>query len=260
MRFTAPNITIVTDISANIFALLILILIILLTAREQAPSSPAQMPGDLKLENHFAVIERTPLSGSEMVDLLYSRRTASNAIKVDLFDDGIEVLAGNKSERIATTEEIDERLKSLAKAAPEAPFAIYVFSHRWYRNVVEALMGVARVWREVSVPEALRESDETSKTERWSAGFRDLLRHSVDHDRFRDELARLLGSARAPRKARARQGNEGSAGTSLPQYLPKNSIIESFLRWWQNILSVTAILGGFGFIAWVEMWVYTRRI
>jgi hypothetical protein len=85
MSSSAPqNVSILTDISANIFALLILFLIILLAAREGSPSHRAEAPQVIDIEKQFASVERSPLSGDELFDLLYDRREAAAATRIDL--------------------------------------------------------------------------------------------------------------------------------------------------------------------------------
>jgi hypothetical protein len=252
MRTPSPSITVVTDISANIFAVLLLILIILLAAGEQEGQPQAQEAPSFEIGDYFTTIERTPLSGSGMVDLLYSRRNASGAIKIDLFEDGIDVLSKDKSDWIASEGAIGERLKLHAGAALEAPVALYVFGHRWYDSVVKTLTRMGRAWQEVSVPEALRDTAGANRKDRWSGGFSDLIGRPLGRDRFRRELAHLLGSGNLQRNERAGAGSIGRAHASVSRYPIKDTILERFLRWWQNILSAIAILSGFGFIAWVE--------
>jgi hypothetical protein len=250
MRSASPSITVVTDIAANIFAVLLLVLIILLAAGEQeGQRQPREAPA-IEIGDYFTTVERTPLSGSGMVDLLYNRANASSAIKIDLFDDGIEVLSKDKSDWIASEGEIGLRLKPHVEAALEAPVALYVFGHRWYGGVVKTLMGMGRTWQEVSVPEALRETDGANRKERWSAGFKNLLRRPLDRVRFQHELAQLLGSAHLKRNKGA--GSDGTAPASASRSVTEDTFLDRFLRWWQNILSAIAILSGFGFIAWVE--------
>jgi hypothetical protein len=63
------NISAMTDISANIFALLILILIIMLAARENSPAPGAEGLLIIDPEKDVAGVERAPLSSEELIEL-----------------------------------------------------------------------------------------------------------------------------------------------------------------------------------------------
>jgi hypothetical protein len=80
------NISAMTDISANIFALLILILIIMLAARENSPTPRVQGPQVIDVEKDVAGVERSPLSSEEVIELLYERRERASSTKIDLLE------------------------------------------------------------------------------------------------------------------------------------------------------------------------------
>src|ERR1700682_2457147 len=102
---SAPqNVSILTDISANIFALLILFLVIMLAARENSRPPRAEAVQVIDLEKEFASVERSPLSGDELFDLLYERREGPVTTRIDLLDQSIDVVSAGKTERFSSVE------------------------------------------------------------------------------------------------------------------------------------------------------------
>jgi hypothetical protein len=140
------DISAVTDISANIFALLILILIIMLAARE---NSAAPQAVDVEIDTIGS--ERAPLGSDELFDLLYERRTSALSTKIDLFAYGIDVISAGKTQHFTSVEGVLARLNESARYTG-VPVGVYVFSHRFYRDTTTALKTMGSEWREVSVP------------------------------------------------------------------------------------------------------------
>jgi hypothetical protein len=252
---SAPqNVSILTDISANIFALLILFLIIMLAARESAPAPHADTPEVIDVEKDLAGVERSPLSGDELFDLLYQRREASATTRIDLLGQAIDVVSAGQTEHFGSVELAAPRLRQLAAASGGAPAGVYVFSHRFYRGVVERLQALGWAWREVSVPEALRDSSPGISDRGWSAGFAQLIAQPSDRAQFRLKLAELLQSPSAPRDERSSQSSsshQGSWAGATPSH--SKTIVDRLTGWIRGALNAASILGGLGFIAWVEL-------
>jgi hypothetical protein len=251
---SAPqNVSILTDISANIFALLILFLIIMLAARESAPVPRTDTPEIIDVEKDLAGVERSPLGGDELFDLLYQRREASTTTRIDLLGQSIDIVSPGQTEHFGSVEFAAARLRQLAAASRGAPAGVYVFSHRFYRGLAESLEALGWSWREVSVPEALRDSDSGSSDHGWSAGFTRLIAQPSDRAQFRIKLAELLQSPSAPNKEQSGQAlsDHGSSGAAAPSY--SQAFIDRLDRWWRGALNAASILGGLGFIAWVEL-------
>jgi hypothetical protein len=247
---SAPqNVSILTDISANIFALLILFLIIMLAARENSPPPRAEAVQVIDLEKEFASVERSPLSGDELFDLLYERREGPVTTRIDLLDQSIDVVSDGKTERFSSVENAAPRLRQLAAPSNNAPAAVYVFSHRFYRGLAENLKTLSWTWREVSVPEALRDSGPGTTDHGWSAGFSRLIAQPSDRAQFRLELARLLQSASTRNDEHLAQG---SWAAGAPSHMPP-TITDRLARWSRGALNAISILSGVAFIAWVEM-------
>jgi hypothetical protein len=165
------NISAMTDISANIFALLILILLIMLAARENAPAPRIEGQQVIDLEKDLAGVERAPLSSEELIELLYERRERASSTKIDLLEQEIVISFGGKTERFGTTEIAVSRLRQSASVG--SPVGVYVFSHRFYRDISDSLKTLGWSWREISIPQALRAS--AGGPQGWSAGFSELI-------------------------------------------------------------------------------------
>jgi hypothetical protein len=235
-----------TDISANIFALLILILILILAAREHSPAPRAEAPQVVDVESDIASIERSTLSSGDLFDLLYERREGAPTTKIDLFGHGIDVISGGKTEHFSSVENAVTRLRQIAAASTRLPVGVYVFSHQSYRNVTDNLKALGLNWREVSVPQALRDARLQTRGQGWSNGFSELIARPSNRAEFRVELARLLQSSTD--EPPGRSSHEGGASGQRPE-----NIIANLVRWSRAALDMISIFGGFIFVGWVEM-------
>jgi len=246
---TPHTIPAITDISANIFALLIFILIIMLATKGHAPASRVAAPQTIDVEKDIVGIERVPLGSDELFELLYDRGRGTASVKIDLFEREIDVVYGGEIKRFASIESAVPRLRQIAVAA-RRPIGVYVFGHHFYRSVTDSLKMFGLQWREVSVPQALRDFRTQRNGQGWSEGFSRLIVQPSNRARFRAELARLLQSSSANEKSDLNWFRSGS-GSSQPQ----ETIIDSVMRWSRTVANAISILGGFIFVSWVE----TRR-
>jgi hypothetical protein len=241
-----PNIGILTDISANIFAMLILVLLSLLLERQQRLQALQEAPAAVDLEKDRMGIDRAPLTAGEMVDLLYSRQQGPGPIRVDLFDHGIEVISASGSEYISAREGVQQRLSKLTDTAGLTA-NLYVFGHEFYRSVTKALAGAGRNWREISVPQALRQREPATARQGWSTNFMDLMRRSLDRAHFRTELARLLASPGPPSGQ-----TKGLGEKTARSLIGEDSIILRLASLSRGIAAAAAIVAGLAFVLWVE--------
>src|SRR5262245_8179504 len=100
-------------------------------------------------------------------------------------------------------------------------------------------------WREISIPQALRAS--AGGRQGWSAGFSELIAHSSDRSQFRADLARLLQSGSHSEQSNQSWHKHGNAAQR-----PETMI--SQLAWWlRTALDAISLLGGFIFVACVEV-------
>jgi hypothetical protein len=238
------NISAMTDISANIFALLILILIIMLAAHENSPAPGAEGLQIIDLEKDVAGVERSPLSSEELIELLYERRERTSSTKIDLLEQEIVISFGGKTEHFGTTENAVSRLRQIASVG--SPVGVYVFSHRFYRNISDSLRILGWSWREISIPQALRAS--AGGPQGWSAGFSELIAHSSDRSQFRADLARLLQSASQNEHSIQSWHKRGNAAQR-----PETTMMRQLARWLRTALDAISLLGGFIFVACVEV-------
>ena len=245
MSATPVTISAITDISANIFALLILILIAMLAARAAAPPDGDAAP-IIDVETDLAGVERSPLGSDALLDLLYGRREEATSTRIDLLGPRIDIAAGGKTEHFTTVGDAALRLRQLG-ASGRPPAGVYVFSPRFYRGVTETLAALGWTWREITVPEALRAPRSGATGEGWSAGFRELIARPSDREQFRAALARLLSASASERLGQGRQDAVAAAGHTSRRWL------DAVARWSGAAVDAAAIGIGIAFVAWVEM-------
>jgi hypothetical protein len=257
MNEDTPAISVVTDISANIFAVFIVILIVLLALpHDEAPPAAPSKPIDVLLD--LVSVTKTPLAPGDLVDLLFSRRRAADAIGIDLFDDRIVVTRPGEppDEFSLPLGDRSDVVTAEIATMPTRPIGLYVFDHRGYATVLKLLGG--RPFREMSVPFALRAVVDDRQD--WREGFRNLIDRSTDLPSFRSDLSRLLASpdpslANAPLQPRAgRHRRAPNAETAPP---PLDDVSARVRLWLQRVLAVGAILAGVGLIIAVE-WRWSR--
>ena len=245
MISVSHNISAMTDISANIFALLILILIIMLAARENSSAPGARTLQVVDLEKDLASVERAPLGSDDLIELLYERRERASSIKIDLLEREIVISFAGKTEHFGKGENAVSRLKQIASASV-SPVGVYVFSHRFYHSISDCLTTLGWPWREISIPQALRASS-AGGPQGWSAGFSELIAHSSDRSQFRASLARLLQSASQTEHSNQSWHERGNAA-QRPE-----TMIGQLVRWLRTALQAIPLLGGFIFVACVEI-------
>ena len=247
MNHAPHTISAITDISANIFALLIFILIIMLATKGHAPASRTDVPQTIDVERDIVGTERTPLGSDDLFELLYERSEGMTSVKIDLFEREIDVVFAGETERFASIESAVPRLRQIANAA-RRPIGVYVFGHHFYRNLTDNLKTFGLQWHELSVPQALRDFRTQQNGQGWSEGFSRLITQPSNRARFRAELARLLQSSSADEKAGQSWFRGGGGSSQLPE-----TIIDSVRRWLRAVAKAVAIFGGLIFVSWAEM-------
>lgn len=229
------QITTLSDISANMFAAFILILI--MVAAAAASRQPIEGPPKAAITDrdlHF--VERAALDSKAMVDMLYDRRPGAPGASVDLFASRVTISLGGGSQ------------PALASALPSliggrsAPVRLYVFANDQYEAVARTLAQAGLAWREISVPRALR----SREGDDWASPFKELAREAVDPAQFRAGLARLLdaGEGRSP-AARAPVGGSAEEAGAL-------NVIARFDRALRVALNVLAVVVACGVVFLIE--------
>ena len=128
------------------------------------------------------------------------------------------------------------------------PIGVYVFGHHFYRNLTDNLKAFGLQWRELSVPQALRDFRTQRNGQGWSEGFSRLIMQPSNRARFRAELARLLQSSSVDEKAGQSWFRDGGGSSQPPE-----TIIDSVRRWSRAVANAVAIFGGLIFVSWAEM-------
>lgn len=217
--------TVLTDLSANLFAALLLILLILLQAgADRSDEGPAQPVEAAQL----AAREHTPLDAGALVAALYDRRPEAAGLSIDLTE--------------AEPPLLDAAVRGLD---PDLPIRLYVFSHRHYSATAALLRKMGRRWQEISVPPVLGDA-----ATGWTSAFRALLARRPAPPQFRADLAHLLGAAAGPPL-------RGSGGASDP--LTSSMLRNPFGGWLGAVLTIATLLLGFAAVLAIE-WIVPRRL
>jgi hypothetical protein len=231
------------DISANIFAMMIMILILALASQ--------QKPKDMSAaEEDFSIIERTPMTAAEFIQQLYDRRSASKATRLDLQAGKVTFIASDGTTRNLASETIENALPGHLLEEPHAPVRLYVFSHNWYPSIIRALRTTGRSWQEISVPQALRAGDGIG----WSQDFAALLQRQIDRSIFTDALARLLASKIAQSKSNNQVASNTAKHSSRKDTLRNKTepLLDRIMKWWRLTIEAIALLIAFLVILLIE--------
>jgi len=274
--------SVISDVSANIFAVFILILVILL-ANARPPPPPAQSaPSSIDAMRDLHAVERAPVRAGDMVEMLRGH-AGSGTVNVDLFDGRIEIAGmGNNTPLVLDVRRdggraMLDRLDGILRGqGASMPVRLFVFSNRWYAPVTARLTAAGRSWDEVSVPQALRATAGGRTGDAWSNAFLDLVSRNLDRDRFRVALSRLLAGSGASADQNRRSsgappagGAAGAPGTAAgtPAVAPADaapasaaaagggpelSLLDRIKRFLGILVVVTAMIAAFGAIVLVE--------
>lgn len=238
-----------SDLSATIFSVFLLLLVLLLDTalNPQSASSGAE------------AIERAPLGAGAMADLLYQRRLSAPGTRIDIMSDRLVVTASpavsgnplasvqNASEVRMTTHDLQALLRE--GQGPD-PISLYVFANDLYQDVANVLHNQGRSWREISVPSALKQNGQGE----WVNAFRVLLDRPTAKGVFIGELAEILGGG-----AKNTRGNSLQPGSfANSQYNSLYERISYSLRSLWTDLPIAAIINiliglcGVCVVVWVE--------
>ena len=211
------DLAILSDLSANIFAVFILVLIMLLQQPPQAGDRPPA-PSVIEATADLAIVERPPLPAGSVIAHLHDRRASAEGISIDLFADRVAVVLGGAEILLPASSDptMAPRLASLVQPPPvRAPVRLYVFDHRNYVVVTDTLSRAGRSWHEVSVPLALR-GDFGRRTPGRTRSFSLLPGHSIRRvfvwrwrgclrDRVRESALQRRAVGWQPRRRRRRR-------------------------------------------------------
>lgn len=240
-----------SDLSATIFSVFLLLLVLLFDAALNPQSS----------SNAPLSVERAPLGASAMADLLYQRRLSALGTRIDVLPKGLRVLASSARSGIQQdVDGIDMSVRDLGQLIsvgrlPE-PFSVYVFSNDLYDDVARTLQNNGYQWREISVPYALKLDEQGA----WNKEFRALLNRQLTKDAFVKDLASILGGGTQ------RSGGDffRDGGVNAAKYISiSERLTQAMVQLWTRIpivaiLNLIICLCGLGAVIWVEL--RNRRI
>src|SRR5262245_16138857 len=134
-----PELSAISDIATNIFAVFILVLVIMLDlSRGPLTATPPPAAAErIEATQDLVAIERSPVRPEEMVEMLRSR-TADDALIIDLFENRIEIAAAGRPPLLLDARRdgagaMLARTEAFLRGRPPAmPARLYVFSNRWY--------------------------------------------------------------------------------------------------------------------------------
>jgi hypothetical protein len=236
-------VTPLTDISANILAMMILILIAALAGQQRLNDA-------VGTEEDFSIDERTPMTASGVLQHLYDRRSASSAIRFDLQENDVTFFASDGTVHKMGDRDVKQELPRYLLDAGGGAVRLYVFSHNLYPRLIASLRMTGRSWQEISVPQALRASGNTG----WSDEFAALLERPVDRETFVEALARLLSSKRS----QASSGDRTAANMPFRHFdkasisLQNQILTERIANWWGKSIPMIAVFIALVIIVWVE--------
>lgn len=230
--------TVAADLSANIFAafLLVMIVVLALSGDGAAPAVPAR----LDAERDLRTLQRAPLGPAGLVAALGARRPRSGTVLVDLFADRVALRSA--AGRTTVLRDGLGEIGRLAAAGGPAPVVLSVFDATRYGAATAALAASGIGWREISVPIALRKPGGGD----WSPAFLDLAaRPGSDRD-FREGLARLLdGTAEPAARQPSGGGGGGAGGAAASATAGPDDLLTRLARLWRGIVTfVTLALVG----------------
>jgi len=229
--------TVLTDLTASMFAACFIVLLIFLQLA-QRPDRPTA-PQSIETTRELVTTRQRVLSPAEMVDLLHVHGGGGDGAGIDLFADRADLrLPGETAPATVAPAAFSATLAGL----PAGPVRLYVFSNDHYAALRGALG--ARPVLEMSVPDALRDAARPMRA--WSAEFQALDAEPLDAASFRRRLAALLAAA-GERAGGGRAGAEEPRGGFVASDLvARLGSLLSFLA------SAAVPLAGFAAVAWIE--------
>jgi|GEM_PF-1383606 len=262
MSHPRPEATAMADISANLFAVLILILVLIVSIGPKPTDPPAQTTPQQPVVDLLAdarLVERATQTPIDMVAMLRRRTSLEGAVNLDIGPKLLHLsgLGLDESWPLPLRDGDLAAIIGLTRSLASQKLQVFVFDHHGYPSILSLLRDLRRRdWAELSVPMALRSEDEAG----WSDGFRQLIGRGLDQAAFRSELAKLL-NGRARSDMRNWDQFKGAAPSlpMRPQSTPQLTSWDEWLAWGNSLLTWGAIIGIALFIIRVERLMARRR-
>ncbi len=252
-----PEMTVLSDLSANVFAALLLILVVLLQVRALADrAAGAAPPPAVEAARDLGAVPHRALRAGDLVAMLKRRDPASPGLGLDLAEGEVAISRGGATEALPAEAGLARIAAAWRDGGGGEPVRLYVFSNRHYREAVARLVRAGAPWTELSVPRALRDPVAEG---RWSPEFLALAAHPASLDAFRDGLARLLAASDRIAPGGHAAGRAGAPGGSAAPSgdAPAASLLARLLRWLGLALAALMLLAGAAVVAATE-WLVPR--
>jgi hypothetical protein len=251
------HLTPMSDISANMFAAFLLMLLALFST---LGSTTALRSGVTPPPPSAATIsKRQIVPAAQAVQMLYDRLHPDDHVSIDVHDRGVLLLSGANSRWLDSSNddfdaEVDAFLARAQRGDRDA-IQVFVIAHGAYRSVSRVLTRGRRSFREISVPDALCATDRSD----WSRDYLSLKASARSPAEFKVALTRLLTTHRGRELAAWTWRDEvealvaaGGFGAPMDRAGPLQ-LLQHALAWlaWAARLSGVATL--LAFVVWIEM-------
>ncbi len=228
------DLTVLTDLSASMFAACFVMLLIFLSIEQGEPADP---------DAPVVVVIQPVLSPQETVRLLHAHDARSGGASVDLFADRVELRAGQAHAVLR-----GDVAAGLARALPAGgPVRLYVFSHAFYGEAIAALRRQTISQIEISVPLALRDAGASQLA--WNREFVRLGESDLTLPAFHEALAALLEGRTRPLgsvEGRAAGGSRMAEGREAP------GLVARLRQWLVTFATIAFPLSGLMAVLWIE--------
>ncbi|WP_378941121.1 hypothetical protein [Mesorhizobium sp. ANAO-SY3R2] len=235
--------TVLTDLSASMFAACFMILLVFLSLVQRHDTTPAEPP-PIEATRAFALTRQRALGPSAMIDQLFVHGKASQGISIDLFADRIEVRepGGGQSRRLSAN---DLSAVAAGLARTNVPIRLQVFSNALYNQLVGQLENSGTEFTELTVAAAMRDPDRPDLA--WAPAFLQLGETASDPRAFRIGLAALLqGTADPIPGAQAAPTRQSTVDAEPP------GVVERIREWMKHFSQLFFPIAGLACVAWIE--------
>jgi len=243
------RLTALSDVSANIFAAFLLILLTLLASGDEfAPHAPISVEnrGSSHLEKPIIIPHRAIAPADLVVHMLYERLMSPQGVSLDLRADGVHIRADGRTRWIAAAD--TSALTQAAREFPRVRIRIFVIAHGSYRNAIDALTQADLQWDEISVPDALCAPDRSD----WSEAFFALEEANPTFQGFKTALSRLLTTRRGPVASERLWNDNRDAVVEAARLRDALDSLKSSIGALRLLACAAVLFVCIGFIAWIE--------
>lgn len=245
------DLTVLTDLSASMFAACFIILLVFLNLAQERSEHMAPSTETIEATEALLVHRQAVLRPAERVEMLRLHRGTASDVGIDVFDNRIEVWRGGEAVPLVLDPQVIE--DRLALALPRGgTVRLYVFSNTLYNSVAGVLDRTVLKREEMTVPRALRAPERSH--EQWSAAFTSLDERRLEQAAFPQALAQLLEGSVArssdmPASARGSGTPDSVFQSTVEAY---RSLLARINRWLSALVAFGFPVVGFSAVLWIE--------